>query len=54
MKQAGLGEYVKQVEAGNCPICKKSVDGITFKNELSLKEFHISGMCQACQDDIFG
>ena len=25
-----------------------------FKNELSAREYTISGMCQACQDDFFG
>ena len=25
-----------------------------FKDELSEKEFSISGMCQKCQDEIFG
>lgn len=26
----------------------------TFKDALSKKEFTISGICQTCQDDIFG
>jgi hypothetical protein len=25
-----------------------------FRDELSKKEFGISGFCQSCQDDIFG
>jgi len=25
-----------------------------FKDELSAKEYEISGLCQACQDAIFG
>ena len=25
-----------------------------FKDELSAKEYYISGMCQACQDSMFG
>jgi len=54
MKQAGFGNYVKQVEAGNCPTCEKPIDKTAFKDDLSLKEFRISGMCQACQDEIFG
>lgn len=54
MNQAGFGEQVKKVEAGNCPMCGKLIDRTTFKDDLSLKEFRISGMCQACQDDIFG
>jgi len=29
-------------------------DASTFTDALSEKEFTISGMCQVCQDDIFG
>ena len=39
-------------EEGNCPMCKKP-GPFTFKDELSKKEFGISGMCQECQDEIF-
>lgn len=53
MNQAGFGEHVKKVEAGKCPTCGKLIDRTTFKDDLSLKEFGISGMCQVCQDDFF-
>ena len=26
----------------------------SFSDELSLREFHISGLCQTCQDSVFG
>ena len=26
----------------------------SFTDELSLREFHISGLCQVCQDSVFG
>lgn len=29
-------------------------DVSTFKDALSHKEFGISGLCQACQDSVFG
>jgi len=35
----------------SCVICGGRAD--TFKDELSKKEFGISGMCQACQDQVF-
>lgn len=35
-----------------CPLCSKEI--IDFKDRLSLKEFYISGICQACQDKTFG
>lgn len=54
MRQAGFGKDVELVEQGKCPFCKKPIDATTFRDELSLKEFKISGMCQKCQDDFFG
>jgi formylmethanofuran dehydrogenase subunit E len=40
-----------KVEAGVCPICQKPVGA--FRDARSEKEFHISGLCQACQDVVF-
>jgi len=54
MKQAGFGKSVESVEAGKCPTCQQPIDATTFRDELSLREFKISGMCQKCQDSIFG
>jgi len=38
--------------AENVCVCCKG-DASTFTDELSIKEFSISGMCQKCQDEIF-
>ena len=54
MKQVGFGKHVKSVEAGKCPFCKLHVNAKDFKNEISKKEFGISGLCQKCQDEFFG
>jgi hypothetical protein len=35
-----------------CPTCGEPIAG--FRDELSLREYKISGMCQACQDSVFG
>lgn len=35
-----------------CTMCKKPA--IEFKDFLSEKEYRISGLCQQCQDEIFG
>lgn len=32
--------------------CGKPIDG--FRDDLSAKEYRISGMCQTCQDKVFG
>jgi hypothetical protein len=37
-----------------CALCNHQVDEESFRDPLSLKEFTISGMCQSCQDDVFG
>jgi len=42
-----------KAQEGLCPTCGKPVVE-PFRNALSLKEFTISGMCQACQDSVFG
>ena len=47
-------EAVKQVELGKCPSCKTKVNEGSFRDELSKTEFTISGLCQECQDKIFG
>ena len=36
-----------------CETCGKTFN-IEFRDELSFKEYVISGMCQECQDDVFG
>lgn len=35
-----------------CVTCGKPAE--SFKDELSKKEYAISGMCQDCQDSVFG
>jgi hypothetical protein len=52
MKQLGFGEEVAKVESGICPTCGEGVG--KFRDHLSEKEYKISGMCQNCQDKIFG
>ena len=35
-----------------CVFCKK--EATEFRNEISKREYRISGICQSCQDDTFG
>lgn len=37
-----------------CPFCHVPVDTEGFRDQLSVKEFAISGLCQNCQDEVFG
>lgn len=37
----------------NCVWCDKKVDKNSFKDDVSINEFFISGLCQGCQDEVF-
>ena len=37
-----------------CVSCDAKVSEEGFRDEVSLREFHISGLCQVCQDKVFG
>jgi|TARA_R100000049_G_C1884613_1_gene39797 hypothetical protein len=48
-----FGESPRQrVIEGRCVTCNNPVR--EFRDALSVKEHGISGMCQVCQDDVFG
>jgi|TARA_R110002110_G_scaffold209868_1_gene422267 hypothetical protein len=36
-----------------CVFCATPVTLDSFKDELGLKEYHVSGICQDCQDKVF-
>tara|TARA_R110000744_G_scaffold117347_2_gene219356 strand:- start:313 stop:498 length:186 start_codon:yes stop_codon:yes gene_type:complete len=52
MLSSGFYKEVSRVDAGLCATCGNE-PGV-FRDDLSRKEHHISGMCQTCQDDVFG
>ena len=54
MKAVGFEKAVKDIKAEKCPTCGEYVSANNFRDRLSLEEFRISGMCQVCQDSIFG
>lgn len=43
---------VDSIKADVCSWCGKPAT--TFKDELSRREYYISGFCQECQDKTFG
>ena len=53
MRKMGFAREVLKTHLGICPICNHPVED-NFKDELSKREYKISGMCQTCQDKIFG
>ena len=40
------------IEMDRCTVCGQTVIG--FKDDLSAREYTISGFCQECQDEVFG
>ena len=39
---------------GCCTFCDEFIESDGFDNEISKKEYSISGMCQDCQEETFG
>ena len=55
LEQVGFEKEVEAVKQGKCPFCGKKVDvAREFRNSLSRREYAISGLCQDCQDKVFG
>jgi len=54
MKEVGFGKEVELIKEGKCPFCKEEIDLTKFRDDLSRREFKISGLCQDCQDKTFG
>ena len=52
MIAAGFSKEVARVDAGLCATCAGEVG--PFRDDLSRKEYRIGGMCQTCQDKVFG
>lgn len=48
-----MEQMFKDKANGICPFCKEKVDPDSFRDELSRKEFRISGLCQKCQDEFY-
>lgn len=44
----------KAKEQGKCPICEQIIYQEDFRDVISKREYRISGLCQKCQDMVFG
>lgn len=62
VKSTGMDEMLNAVaenlfgrprKSGFCVQCGREVRPEDFRDELSLKEYKISALCQECQDEIF-
>jgi len=48
-------DRVKTISGGTCVSCDaEGIIATSFRDDISRKEYSISGMCQSCQDDVFG
>ena len=49
-------DRVTVIKEGKCITCDEARDlkATSFRDDISKKEYSISGMCQSCQDDVFG
>lgn len=41
-------------DMGLCPYCGVAVNPGDFSTVIALKEFDITGMCEPCQNEVFG
>ena len=48
-----LEGYAAERAKGNCPFCKKPVNKDGFDDEVSRREYEITGLCLACQKETF-
>jgi len=48
------GKHSETIEKSMCNGCGDAVLQESFKNEISKREYQISGFCQKCQDSVFG
>lgn len=54
MRNTGFKKEVDLYEQNKCPFCTTDISMDDFKDDLSRKEYSISGLCQKCQDEMFG
>ena len=54
LRALGIRRKNAMVKSCRCPLCAERVDEEEFRNEIFLKEFKSSGLCQGCQDTVFG
>ena len=45
-------DRIETIQMNQCAMCK--TPNLNWRDKLSEKEYTISGMCQTCQDEVFG
>ncbi len=55
LMRAMFPKQISNIEQCKCATCGKDMLHLdNFRDDISRKEFKISGMCQECQDKTFG
>lgn len=54
MLETVFPEERERVKNHRCPFCGEQIREEEFRDEICKKEYEISGLCQKCQDEIFG
>jgi hypothetical protein len=54
LKALGFVHKVFMVNECRCPLCSLRVDIEEFRNNVFIREFETTGLCQGCMDTIFG
>jgi len=53
-KKLRLLRKITMIKDNRCPLCTERVDKSEFRNKVFMREFKSSGLCQECQDTVFG
>lgn len=54
LKAFGFDDEVENLKSGRCPFCGSTkTSREDFRDEMSWREFKISGLCQGCIDKNF-
>lgn len=52
--ELGFKDELELIKESKCPSCGKKINPYTdFNDQLSIKEWSMSGLCQECQDKFF-
>jgi hypothetical protein len=54
LRSLRFGREVLMVKECRCPLCADKVHEDEFRNEAFMKKFKRSGLCQGCQETVFG
>jgi hypothetical protein len=54
LKVLGFRRKFAMVKTFRCSLCAEWVNKKEFRNEVFMKEFESSWLCQECQDTVFG